>query len=58
MISSYTQGDLGIWTKFNPIITANKIKIKTDDLYASNTINCEELYEKWLLGKFNKKEGN
>lgn len=56
MISSYTQGDLG--TKFNPIITANKIKIKADDLYASNTINCEELYEKWLLGKFNKKEGN
>ena len=58
MISPYTQNDLGIWTKFNPTITANKIKIKVDDLYAPNTINCEELYEKWLLGKFNKKEGN
>ena len=50
--------DLGIWTKFNPTITSNKIKIKVDDLYAPNTINCEELYKKWLLGKFNKKEGN
>lgn len=39
-------------------ITANKLKIITDDLYVPNTINCEELYEKWLLGKFNKKEGN
>lgn len=39
-------------------ITANKLKITTDDLYVPNTINCEELYEKWLLGKFNKKEGN
>lgn len=39
-------------------ITANELKIITDDLYVPNTINCEELYEKWLLGKFNKKEGN
>lgn len=39
-------------------ITANELKIITDDLYVPNTINCEELYEKWLLEKFNKKEGN
>lgn len=39
-------------------ITANKIKITADDLYAPNTINCAELYEKYVLGKFNKKEGN
>ncbi len=51
-------------TFFEPIkaqklkITANELKIITDDLYVPNTINCAELYEKWLLGKFNKKEGN
>lgn len=39
-------------------ITANELKIITDDLYVPNTINYAELYEKWLLGKFNKKEGN
>ena len=40
------------------IITANKTKITVDDLYAPNTINCAEFYEKFVLGKFNKKEGN
>ena len=51
-------------TFFEPIkaqklkITANELKIITDDLYVPNTINCAELYEKWLLGKVNKKEGN
>ena len=40
------------------ISTANKIKITVDDLSASNTINCAELYGKYVLGKFNKKEGN
>lgn len=51
-------------TFFEPIkeqelkITANKLKIITDDLYVPNTINCAELYEKYVLGKFNKKEGN
>ena len=51
-------------TFFEPIkaqklkITANELKIITDDLYVPNTINCAELYKKWLLGKFNKKEGN
>lgn len=51
-------------TFFEPIkaqelkITANELKIITDDLYVPNTINCAELYEKWPLGKFNKKEGN
>lgn len=51
-------------TFFEPIkaqklkITANELKIITDDLYVPNTINCAELYEKCLLGKFNKKEGN
>lgn len=51
-------------TLFEPIkakelkITANEVKITVDDLYVPNTINCAELYEKWLLGKFNKKEGN
>lgn len=51
-------------TFFEPIkeqelkIPTNKIKITVDALSAPNTINCAELYEKWLLGKFNKKEGN
>lgn len=51
-------------TFFKPIkeqelkIPTNKIKITVDDLYVPNTINCAELYEKCLLGKFNKKEGN
>lgn len=51
-------------TFFEPIkeqelkITANKLKIITDDLYVPNTINCTEFYEKYVLGKFNKKEGN
>ena len=51
-------------TFFEPIkakklkIPTNKIKITVDDLSAPNTINCAEFYEKWVLGKFNKKEGN
>ena len=51
-------------TFFEPIksqklkITANELKVIADDLYVPNTINCADLYEKWLLGKFNKKEGN
>lgn len=51
-------------TFFEPIkakklkIPTNKIKITVNDLSAPNTINCAEFYEKWVLGKFNKKEGN
>lgn len=40
-------------------ITANKIKLTVDDLYAPNTINCAELYEKYVSEKsIIKKEGN
>lgn len=52
-------------TFFGPIkeqelkIPTNKIKITVDDLYAPNTINCAELYEKYVSKKsITKKEGN
>lgn len=52
-------------TFFEPIkeqelkIPTNKIKITVDDLYAPNTINCAELYEKYVSKKsITKKEGN
>ena len=48
----------GMYDEIIPKITANKIKITVDDLTTSNTINCAEFYEKYVLGKFNKKEGN
>ncbi len=39
-------------------LSAKPFKITTDGLHAQNTVNLVDQYEQFVLGKFNKKEGN